>query len=190
MASDDAAARNDEMFSVAYNELRRLARGLRQRSRTEILNTTALVHEAYIKLSRASRYRAESPLHLKYTVVRAMKQILLDAARRRSAAIHGGGAVPVRRVTLDDPSAEAATLDPAHLLSVGFALESLAQRDELQARVFELQFFGGFQVAEIAQTIGSSEKRVQRLLRMAKASLALALTAGGAGVGDGTSAGR
>ena len=166
------------MFSVAYDELRRLARKLKHRSSPEILNTTALVHEAYIKLSRASRYRAESPQHLKYTVVRAMKQILLDAARRRAAAVHGGGAVPVRQVTLDDPSAEVAALDPVHLLSVGFALESLAQRDELQARVFELQFFGGFQVAEIAQTIGSSEKRVQRLLRMAKATLAIALAAG------------
>jgi RNA polymerase sigma factor (TIGR02999 family) len=191
MASDDATTRNDEMFSVAYDELRRLARSLRQRSKPETLNTTALVHEAYIKLSRSSRYRAESPQHLKYTVVRAMKQILLDAARRRSAVVHGGGAVPVRQVPLDDPSAEVAALDPAHLLSVGFALESLAQRDELQARVFELQFFGGFQVAEIAQTIGSSEKRVQRLLRMAKASLAVALAAGGAaGGGGGTAVGR
>ena len=168
------------MFSVAYEELRRLARGLRQRGDRTTLNPTALVHEAYIKLSRAGRYRAESPEHLKYTVVRAMKQILMDAARRRAAVVHGGGAVPIRRVTLDDPSAEAATLDPLHLLSVGSALDSLAQRDELQAKVFELQFFGGFQVAEIAQTVGSSEKRVQRLLRMAKASLAVALAAGDA----------
>ena len=192
MAGEDATTRNDELFSVAYDELRRLARKLRYRSDTQILNTTALVHEAYIKLSRASRYRAESEQHLKYTVVRAMKQILLDAARRRAAAVHGGGAVPLRRVTLDDPSAEAAALDPLHLLSVGFALESLAQRDELQARVFELQFFGGFQVAEIAQTIGSSEKRVQRLLRMAKASLAVALAAQPPArvVGDAATGGR
>ncbi len=175
MVPEGEAARNDEMFSVAYDELRRLARALKQGSDQPTLNATALVHEAYLKLSKASRYRAESPAHLKYTVVQAMKQILLDAARRRAAAIHGGGPEPMRRVSLDDPAAQASFLDPQHLLSIGFALQALQQQNELQARVFDLQFFGGFQIAEIAETVGVSEKRVQRLLRMARATLAVAL---------------
>jgi RNA polymerase sigma factor (TIGR02999 family) len=168
-------ALNDEMFVVAYDELRRLARRLRRGSANLTFDPTALVHEAYIKLSRAQRFRPESPEHLKYAVVRAMKHILLDAARRQAAAIRGGGTTPLRRVSLDDPCAQSASLDPRQVLAVGFALDDLAQRSELQARVFELQFFGGFQVAEIAEMSGISEKKAQRLLRLAKASLSAAL---------------
>jgi RNA polymerase sigma factor (TIGR02999 family) len=166
------------MFSVAYDELRRLARAVKRARGDPTLNATALVHEAYIKLARATRFHAESPQHLKYAVVRAMRHILLDAARRRSAAVHGGGDAPVRRVCLDDPSVQIAALDPQSVLLVGFALDDLAGHSELQARAFELQFFGGLQVAEIAELLGISEKKAQRLLRMAKARLALALARG------------
>jgi RNA polymerase sigma factor (TIGR02999 family) len=178
MSADDGTAPNDEMFTVAYDELRRLARGLNRRGGESTLNATALVHEAYIKLSRATRFHAQSAQHLKYTVVRAMKHILLDAARRRSTAARGGGDAPLHRVPLDDPAAQTASLDPPGVLSVGFALDDLAGRSELQARAFELQFFGGLQVAEIAEVLGTSEKKAQRLLRLARASLAVALTRG------------
>jgi RNA polymerase sigma factor (TIGR02999 family) len=178
MSADDGTAPNDEMFSVAYDELRRMARGLQRAGGQSTLNATALVHEAYIKLSRATRFHPQSPQHLKYTVVRAMRFILLDAARRQSAAVRGGGDAPLRRVPLGDLSVDTASLDPRAVLSVGFALDDLAQRSELQARAFELQFFGGLQVAEIAELLGTSEKKAQRLLRLAKASLALALTRG------------
>jgi RNA polymerase sigma factor (TIGR02999 family) len=176
MEPEDAPGPNDEMFSVAYDELRRLARRIKGASGGPTLNSTALVHEAYIKLSKSRRYRAESPEHLKFTVVRAMKHILLDAARKRAAGIRGGGDTPVRRVSLDNPGVEVAALDPEDVLSVGFALDELASRDELQGRVFELQFFGGLEIAEIASSLRLSEKRVQRLLRMARASLAVSLS--------------
>jgi RNA polymerase sigma factor (TIGR02999 family) len=178
MARDGAGSLDDAMFGAAYDELRRLARALTRSRGSTTLNATALVHEAYIKLARASHFRAESPQHLKYTVVRAMKHVLLDAARRRSAVSRGGGDVPARRVALDAPAAQTATFDPDVLLAVGFALESLARQNEQCARVFELQFFGGLQVAEIAELAGLSEKKVQRLLRMAKAALAVALSSG------------
>src|SRR5688572_25389192 len=150
MTPDDGTL-NDEMFSVAYDELRRLAHALQRGRGHPTLNATALVHEAYIKLARAKRFRAESPQHLKYTVIRAMKYILLDAARRQAAASRGGGDALLRRVALDDPSAQAASLDPRDVLAVGFALDHLAHQSELQARAFEFQFFGGLQVAEIAE---------------------------------------
>ena len=178
MAPDDRTPPHDEMFSVAYDELRRLARAVKRARGDPTLNATALVHEAYIKLARATRFRAESPQHLKYAVVRAMKHILIDAARRRSAAARGGGDAPVRRVCLDDPSVQVAALDPQAVLSVGFALDNLAGQSESQARAFELQFFGGLRVAEIAELLGISEKKAQRLLRLAKARLALALARG------------
>ena len=175
MASQDGSNPNDEMFNVAYEELRRLARALKRDGGAPTLTPTALVHEAYIKLTRGGRFHAESPQHLKYTVVRAMKQILLDAARRRATAMHGGG---LRRVSLDDPVADAVSVNPDEVLSVGFALDDLAQRNALLARAFELQYFGGFHVAEIASVMEISDKRAQRLLRLAKASLVQALRRG------------
>jgi RNA polymerase sigma factor (TIGR02999 family) len=178
MSADDRTAPNDEMFCIAYEELRRLARSLKAPAGHPTLNATALVHEAYIKLSRATRFRAQSAQHLKYTVVRAMRHILVDAARRQSAAVRGGGDAPLRRVPLDDPAAQTASLDPGAVLAVEFALDDLAERSGLQARAFELQFFGGLQVAEIAEILGTSEKKAQRLLRLARASLAVALTRG------------
>ena len=133
------------------------------------------MHEAYIKLAAAKNLKFESPQHLKYTVTRAMKHVLLDAARRKAAAIRGGGEGPLRRVSLDDDAVQSAAVDPRELLAVGDALEELSRQSEFQGRVFELQFFGGLQVGEIAEVMGCSEKKVQRSLRVAKACLVLLL---------------
>jgi RNA polymerase sigma factor (TIGR02999 family) len=174
----DAAMPTDEVFVAAYDELRRLARGLRRGRNTPTLNPTALVHEAYIKLIGAKRFRAESPEHLKFTLVRAMKFVLLDAARQKAALARGGGDIPLRRVGLDDPAVQAVAIHPDDVLAVGGALDALAEDSPLQARAFELQFFGGLQIAEIAQLMDVSEKKVQRILRLARASLAMLLTNG------------
>jgi RNA polymerase sigma factor (TIGR02999 family) len=163
------------MFSVVYDELRRLAYGLQKRYDNPTLNPTALVHEAYLKLSKASRFHAESPQHLKFTVVRAMRHILIDAARRRSAAIRGGPQAALRRVALDEAAEQSVSIDPSEILGVDLALRELAREHELPARAFELQFFGGLQIGEIADLMGVSEKKVQRLSRLAKAKLAQAL---------------
>jgi RNA polymerase sigma factor (TIGR02999 family) len=173
--ADESAGLTDDLFVAAYNELRRLAYGLRRGRTGETLNPTALVHEAYIKLLGTKRFRAESPEHLKYTLVRAMKFVLLDAARQKTAAMRGGGNFPLRRVALEDAAAQAASIDPHEVLAVGGALDALAQQHEPQARAFELQFFGGLQISEIAQLMNLSEKKVQRLLRLARASLAVLL---------------
>ena len=174
---------NDEMFKVAYEELRRLARALKRAAPDSTLTPTALVHEAYLKLTASGRFQAVSEQHLKYTVVRAMKHILLDAARRRATSIHGGH---LHRVSIEDPLADAASINPEDLLSVGMALDDLARSNELPARAFELQYFGGFQVTEIASVMGISHKQAQKMLRLAKALLAQALTSGSDGAGSQT----
>jgi RNA polymerase sigma factor (TIGR02999 family) len=174
------------MFAVVYDELRRLAYGLTRGSDNPTLNPTALVHEAYIKLSRAHHFRAESAQHLKFSVVRAMRHILIDAARRRSAAMRGGPQAHAQRVALDDAASQSASIDPGEILGVDLALSELARQHELPARAFELQFFGGLEIVEIADLLGVSEKKVQRLLKLAKARLAQALA--GAHDGTGTSA--
>lgn len=175
MAPEDGTSLYDETFSAAYDELRRLAHKLQRGHGNPTMNPTALVHEAYIKLAGAKSLHIESPQHLKWTVTRAMKHLLLDAARRKAAAIRGGGGIPLRWVALDDNAAQSVAVDPRELLAVGAALEELAQQNELQARVFEFQFFGGLQVAEIAGLMGFSEKKIQRVLRLARAFLVLAL---------------
>lgn len=167
---------NDEMFAAAYAELRRRARALTRRQHdTPTLDATALVHEAYVKLAGSRRFRAESPQHLVYTVVRAMRYVLIDAARKRAAAVRGGGAMPLIRVPLEE---SVAAVDPADLLAMNFALRDLMLEHELEARAFELQYFGGLEIKEIAAAMEVSEKKVQRLLRLARAFLGRALAGG------------
>jgi len=181
MARHDRPNLNDEMFKVAYEELRRLARALKRGGRDATLTPTALVHEAYVKLTNSGQFRADSPQHLKYTVVRAMRHILLDAARRRAAVVHGGD---LRRVPFEDAASQTASVNPEDLLLVSQALDDLARRNELPAQAFELQYFGGLPVAEIASVMEISPKQAQRFLRLAKASLAQTLTRPGHAAGS------
>jgi RNA polymerase sigma factor (TIGR02999 family) len=176
--SEHSADFTDDLFVTAYNELRRLAHGLQRGRNFQTLNPTALVHEAYIKLLGAKRFRAESPEHLKFTLVRAMKFVLVDAARQKAAAMRGGGELGMRRVALNDATAQATSVDPDDVIAVASALDALAREHGQQARAFELQFFGGLQIAEIAELMAVSDKKVQRLLRLARAALAVMLTSG------------
>ncbi len=175
MAAEDQRAFTDAIFSATYEELRRAAYRLKRGRGNLTLNPTALVHEAYLKLLTAKGFHAASPEHLKYTIVRAMRHLLLDAARRQAAECRGGGQMPIRRIALDEHAAQSSAFDPSEVLAVGLALDRLAMESELEARAFECQFFGGLQVSEIAEVLGVSEKKVQRLLRMARASLIAAL---------------
>jgi len=174
----DGITVDDEMFSAAYDELRRLARKIKRGPGSPTLNPTALVHEAYIKLAGARRFRAESPQHLKHTVVRAMKFLLVDAARRQAAAVRGGADATALHIPLERASITAAGVDPTEVLAISLALDDLTTRSRQAANAFELQFFGGLQVAEVAELIGVSEKKAQRLLRFARSALAVSLSAG------------
>ena len=159
----------DLLFSEAYEELRRLAAGVQRDDPRATLSPTALVNEAWIKLAATPAVARTSKLHFKRIAARAMRQVLVEAARRRHALKRGGpGAV---FVTFDE------SLEPApdwarDLLGLDAALESLSRIHPRQAQMVEGRFFGGLETAEIAELLGISEATVLRDWRAAKAWLA------------------
>jgi RNA polymerase sigma factor (TIGR02999 family) len=159
----------DALFTATYDELRRLAAVVRRGDPAVTLNPTALVNEAWIRLSAAPGLNIASPLHFKRIAARAMRQILVEAARRRHAAKRGGP--DVVRVTLGDtdPGAPATSDD---ILRLDDALGGLARLAPRQAAMVELRWFGGLDVAETAALLEISEATILRDWRAAKAFLA------------------
>ena len=165
----------DELFSATYEELRRLAASVRRHEASATLSPTALVHEAWIKLSGNPAVAETSPLHFKRIAARAMRQVLVEAARRRHARKRGGPDAVF--VTFDESTgAEAAWAED--LLGLDAALESLARLNPRQAQMVESRFFGGLDVAETAELLGVSEATVLRDWRAARAWLSRQLRAG------------
>jgi RNA polymerase sigma factor (TIGR02999 family) len=159
----------DHLFSVAYEELRRLAASVRRNEAGSTHNPTARVNEAWLKLADASAAGATSRLHFKRIAARAMRQVLIDAARKRRTVKRGGGA---RVSVLFDESIDAMARDDEELLAVDAALEDLARLEPRQAMMVECRFFGGLDSAETAELLGVSEATVLRDWRAAKAWLA------------------
>ena len=158
----------DEMFSVAYEELRRLAASVRRDDPGVTLSPTALVNEAWLKLASSPGIQPASRLHFKRIAARAMRQVLIEAARRRQADKRGGGALAI---TFDDGLQESTGCDD-ELLALDEALEQLAQLEPRQAEMVESRFFGGLDVSETAQLLQVSEATILRDWRAAKAWLA------------------
>jgi RNA polymerase sigma factor (TIGR02999 family) len=156
----------DDLFSAAYEELRRLAAMVRSDDPSATISPTALVNEAWLKLADTPAVARTSPLHFKRIAARAMRQVLVEAARRRNAEKRGGG---VAVVTFDDAMSSVTTADD--VLGLDAALESLASIEPRQALMVESRFFGGLDVAETAQLLGVSEATVLRDWRAAKAWL-------------------
>ncbi len=159
----------DRLFSETYEELRRLAFSVRSSYSNATLNPTALVDEAYLKLANSPQLASKSRLHFKRIAARAMRQILIEGARRRSAQKRGGGNAIV--VTLSDSSEEIASCDE-ELLALDTALEDLARLNPRQAAMVEYRFFAGLEVAEVASLLEVSEATILRDWRAAKAWLA------------------
>ena len=157
----------DRLFSSTYEELRRLAASVRRDEPGETLNPTALVNEAYLKLARSLRIQPASRLHFKRIAARAMRQVLVEAARRRSAQKRGGDAL---MVTLDG-SRDRAVECSGELLALDAALEELAELEPRQAQMVEYRFFGGLDLTETASVLGVSESTVVRDWRAARAWL-------------------
>lgn len=158
----------DALFSAAYEELRRLASAVRRNDRAATISPTTLVNQAWIKLAAGPAFQAMSPLHFKRIAARAMRQVLVEAARRRHARKRGGeGAL---FVTLDESISDAAVTND--VLSLDGALEDLARLHPRQAEMVEFRFFGGLEVAEIAALQHTSEATVLRDWRLARAWLA------------------
>ena len=161
----------DALFSATYEELRRLAGLVRKSSPNATLSPTALVNEAWLKLSRTPPAGIASEIHFKRIAARAMRQILVDAARKKNAARHGGDLV---QVTFDDGAEQmAATADD--LIALDEALRELARISPRQAAMVEARFFGGLDIPETAELLGISEATVLRDWRAAKAWLSVEL---------------
>lgn len=162
----------DALFTLAYEELRRIARKVRG-DRNATLSTTALVHEAYLKLIPSS-LPANDAAHFKLLIARAMREVLIDAARRRTATKRGGGDLAV---TLDE-TLQASPLKAAELLELHEALEELSRLDPRRASVVECRFFGGLDIDETAEALSLSTATVKRDWRVARAWLAHTLSTG------------
>jgi RNA polymerase sigma factor (TIGR02999 family) len=161
----------DQLFSATYEELRRLAASVRRGDPSATLTPTALVNEAWLKLAGSPGLGGLSRLHFKRLAARAMRQVLIEAARRRKAEKRGGGA-PL--VTLDDSMGEGAT-GAEELLALDEALAELARIHPRQAMMVESRFFGGLDIAEVAELLDVSEATILRDWRAARAWLAGAL---------------
>lgn len=165
-AGDRDAA--DEVFRVAYDELRRLAHGVR-RGAGDTLSTTALVHEAWLKLAPAEGVAIESRTHFKHLAARAMRQIVLDEARARQAQKRGGGA---RAITLDEVLDGSQPADPLDIIEFDRVLAELQAFDPRASQVVECRVFGGLDVEETGDALGISTATVKRDYRVARAFLA------------------
>jgi RNA polymerase sigma factor (TIGR02999 family) len=157
----------DYLFSVTYEELRRLASSVKRGDPSATLNPTALVNEAWLKLAGSPRLAATSPLHFKRIAARAMRQVLVEAARRRSADKRGGPGASF--VTFDE--AQTTVAGEQELLGLNSALDELARIQPRQAMMVECRFFGGLDIAEISQLLDVSEATTLRDWRAAKAWL-------------------
>jgi RNA polymerase sigma-70 factor, ECF subfamily len=160
-------------FPLAYEELLRVARRHLLRERPgHTLNTTALVHEAYLKLAGQDGTGWRDRSRFLAIASRAMRQILVDHARGRDRHKRGGGARPVTLRT-DAGSGQEETVD---LLALDEALEKLAEHDARLGQVVECRFFGGLTAAETAEALGVSLRTVERDWTRARAHLVLLLT--------------
>jgi len=161
----------DHVFSLVYEELRRLASFVRKREPNITLNSTALVHEAWMKLKDSPHLAATSLPHFKAIAARAMRQVLVDEARRRHSQKRGGEIVLVALEGTDEPTVSSS----AEFLALESALEQLAEMNARQAQMVECRFFGGLNVAETAEVLGVSESAIERDWRAARAWLASTL---------------
>jgi RNA polymerase sigma factor (TIGR02999 family) len=160
----------DELFSATYEELRRLAASVRRGDPSATLTPTALVNEAWLKLARAPRLAVASEEHFKRLAARAMRQLLVEAARRRLADKRGNGLAPV---TISfELGSEVLQSGDRELVELDTALQALAQLNPRQAEMVESRFFGGLDIPAIAALLQISEATVLRDWRAARAWLA------------------
>lgn len=157
----------EQLFASIYDELKRLAHGQLAGRAPRTLCTTALVHEAYIKLIRGAA-GVQDRQHFVSLVVRAMRQILSDAARRKLTDKRGGDAA---MVTLNTAQSNGKAPNEVDVLALEQAIDRLRAIHERLANVVEMHFYGGLSFPEIAELIGVTERTVQRDWAAARALL-------------------
>jgi RNA polymerase sigma-70 factor (ECF subfamily) len=168
MRGGNQAAR-DELMSLVYRALRRIAQSqLRKERPDHTLQPTALVNEAYLKVFGRSEIEFADRAHFFAVVARAMRRILVDHGRARSAARRNDGRIPL------DSSIQfeaVGTLTPINLLDLDLALEALAREDSSLAELIEMRYFGGMTAEETAEVVCRSVHIVRHELRVAHAWL-------------------
>jgi RNA polymerase sigma-70 factor (ECF subfamily) len=165
----------DRLLPIVYEELRRLASSYMRAERPDhLLQTTALVHEAYLRLVDQPDLNYATRGHFFAAAAQVMRHVLVDYARARLRAKRGGGVTPV-------PLEDVAVISPdraEEVIAIDTALESLMAFDQRKGRIFELRHFAGLSVDEAAQVLNVSSATVARDWRMAKAWLRRAIDSG------------
>lgn len=165
----------DQLFPLVYDELHRLARAQRRGSNApHTLNTTALIHEAYLKLVDADHVTVNDRAHFLALSARAMRQVLINYVHHKRRAKRGGG--QQAQTLLEHHHAGDAPLDL--LLSINDALEKLSARHARMGQIVECRFFGGLSVEETATVLGTSVRTVEREWTRAKLYLTALLDEG------------
>jgi RNA polymerase sigma factor (TIGR02999 family) len=158
----------EDLLPLVYEELRRLAAvRLAHEAAGQTLQPTALVHEAWLQLAGRGEHSWQNRAHFFAAAAIAMRRILIDKARRKARLTHGGGRARVDVQFID----LAETTPDDNVLFIDEALDQLEKDDPEQARVVVLKFFGGLTNLEVAQTLGVSERTVDRQWACARARL-------------------
>jgi RNA polymerase sigma factor (TIGR02999 family) len=171
--SDGSREALDKLLPVVYDELRRLAHSYLTHERPEhTLQTTALVHEAYLKLIDQRSVNWQNRAQFFAISAQAMRRILIDSARRHTSVKRGSGGA---KISLDEAATVSGKAANESLLALDLALQELEKIDAEQSRVVELRYFGGLTIEETAEVLKSSPATVKREWTMARAWLYQAL---------------
>lgn len=172
-AQEGDRAALDELFAATYGDLQALARArLRSSPRVTVLDTVGLVHESYVRLMQSGRLRPRDRAHFVRYAARAMRSVVVDYVRKRSAERRGGDRA---RVELSTDIAGEGPAGEAEILKVHDALEALEVSDPRAVEVVEMRYFAGMTEPEIADALGVGERTVRRDWARAKLLLAEAL---------------
>ena len=159
VGAGDLAAR-DQLFALAYTELRKLARSrLRDGGRHTFLETTALVHESYLRFMKAGELRLEDRRAFFGYASKVMRSVIVDSVRERQAQRRGGD---LNEITLNTEVSAELPSGEAEVLHVHEALLALEQAEPRLAQVVEMRYFGGYSELEIAEVLGVTERTVRR----------------------------
>lgn len=160
----------EELFELLYNELRRLARSrLASGGRNVLLDTTALVHESFLRLQGSGKVALQDRDHFMAYAATAMRSVIVDYVRQRSAEKRGGD---VEHVTLDTGVAEGLGATDGEIVEVHDALEALGKIDARLVKVVEMRYFAGLSDDEIGAALGMTGRTVRRDWERARLLLA------------------
>jgi RNA polymerase sigma factor (TIGR02999 family) len=150
----------DALFAAAYGELRKLARSrLHDGGRNTVLDTTALVHESYLRFIQGGQLRSDDRRAFFAYASRVMRSVIIDAVRERQAERRGGD---LQRLTLNTQLIDQLPAGEDEVLKVHEALDALAQSEPRLAQVVEMRYFGGYSEPEVAEALGLTDRTVRR----------------------------